>query len=454
MELKTLSAVNDRRAMPNLAVAWATVVASVVEGVRGLSVELKPKQPLLVGSGQGAGLLLADPRVSRRHCTLTLLGAAFAVRDEGSRNGVWIDGSRVKDVVAPRGSIIRVGDTHLVLRGTDAAVAPSAGAGRDRFGALLGASAAMRQVYGQLESAAGSNAPVLLLGETGTGKSWAARAIHEASPRAAAGFETLDCAALAPTLAAAELFGVVKGAYTGAVASRAGAFERAHEGTLFLDEIGELPLDVQAALLRATEANEVQRLGDEKPVPAQVRLIAATCRDLADEVVGGRFRLDLFYRLEVLRIVMPALRSRLEDLPLLCEALLTRAGATAVGPICGANLALLESYAWPGNVRELRNVLERGLAQGGPDTPFTELRLEVFGNPPPLTAPEGKQPFAELKRDVVEHFERTYLQRLLEQFAGNVRRAAREAGIERTHFKRMLRKHGLAARRDADDDEA
>ncbi len=412
--------------------------------------------PLVIGASSGSGLALTDAKVSRQHCEVRLAHAAFAVKDLNSRNGTWFEGSKLHDAVVPRGAMLRLGDTTLVLRASDPSV-PTLGPVRESLGGLVGKSPAMQRLYTELEVAAKSDAAVLLLGETGTGKGVAAAELHRLSGRPGR-FEAFDCASVVPSLASAELFGVVKGAFTDAHANRSGAFERAHRGTLFLDELGELPLEAQAKLLRACESKTVTPVGGEAPVACDARLVAATCRDLAHAVVAGAFRQDLFYRLEVFHLVVPPLRSRLGDLPLLVEHLMRQLGCTAIGEVTGPNLAVLEHAAWPGNVRELRNVIERAVARGGKSTPFTKLSVELSAQPT-LSATEtasGPAGFSELKRDLVERFERSYFERLLEQTQGNVRLAAREAGLERTQLKRLLRKHGLlkpsAAESDSEDE--
>jgi DNA-binding NtrC family response regulator len=418
-------------------------VAMVLTGdQRGVGVRVGGA-PLLVGSSAEAGLRLADPRVSRRHCEVALAGPGFVVRDLSSRNGTWFDGSRIKEVILAPGSLLKVGDTQLVLRAGESASAPRA-VETNHFPALVGHGPAMQRVHRALRSASQMSSNVVLIGETGTGKTAAARALHDASQRRSGPFETFDCSAVVPTLIGAELFGVVKGAFTDAHETRPGAFERAHHGTLFLDEITELPLESQAALLTVCEARQVTPVGGRKPLSVDVGLVAATRTELAEAVVAGRFREDLYYRLEVLRVAMPPLRARLEDLPVLCDELLSRLGVAQRGPIEGRNLALLESYAWPGNVRELRNVLERAVAQSPEGSSFAELDIRL-GPGGAMEPDERLASFQAHKKGVIDRFERQYLQRLLTEHAGNIRAAARAASLERTQLKRLLRKHGLLA---------
>jgi DNA-binding NtrC family response regulator len=397
---------------------------------------------VVIGSDPSCDLVLRDETASRRHCSVSLGPRGFLVRDLGSRNGTVFEGAHVREVAVPPGAILRVGRTHLALSvpGDSTGMEPS---DRRQFGRLVGDSLAMRVLFAWLERAAEVDTTVLLGGETGTGKDLAARSLHEQGRRAGGPFEVFDCGAIAPGLVAAELFGHVRGAFSGATSNRAGLFERAHGGTIFFDEIAELPLDLQAAFLRVCEARTVTRLGSTSPVPVDVRIIGASLRDLAAEVVAGRFREDLYYRLQVLPITVPPLRERRVDLPLLCRDLLTELGVPDPGPIGGPNLERLAAHSWPGNVRELRNILEAALARAKALVRFSELPIEIEGAPPvPAAAPDGS--FQELKKEAVARFEREYLAELLRNHDGNVRRAARASGIERMQLKRLLRKHGLA----------
>jgi DNA-binding NtrC family response regulator len=253
----------------------------------------------------------------------------------------------------------------------------------------------------------------------------------------------VDCGALPPPLVAAELFGHERGAFTGAVSSVPGAFERAHGGTLFLDEIGELPLDLQPALLRAIEAKEVRRIGGERTTAVDVRVVAATNRDLALEVNRGRFREDLYFRLAVVRLTMPPLRERIDDLPLLAVDLLRELGLDPIEHLTPEVLAALMTYDWPGNVRELRNTLERATALMAP------VQLEPKAPSPPASAPKASfdlsLPLRQGKQRVVEEYERAYLRALGRECGWNISEMARRAGMDRMSIHRMiqrLRLHG------------
>jgi DNA-binding NtrC family response regulator len=291
---------------------------------------------------------------------------------------------------------------------------------------------------------------VLVTGETGTGKELASRAIHARSGRRSGPFEVFDAGSVAPSLVEAELFGHERGAFTGAVRARAGVFERAHGGTVFLDEIGELPMPAQSALLRVLEEREVRRVGGSETRPVDVRVVAATNRDLRAEVEAGRFRRDLFYRLAVVELGLPPLRARPEDLPLLAAHLLRHAGF--VHDVHGIDpdvLRAFEAWRWPGNVRELRNVVLRALpfCHGGRMTlaalPEALQVSDEEADAPALHAPVDLE-LHEARERILASFERHYLKTLLDRTEGNVTRAARLAGVDRKTISRLLRRHGLA----------
>jgi two-component system response regulator AtoC len=321
----------------------------------------------------------------------------------------------------------------------------------DSFHALVGRSPAMRAVYRLLEKAAAVDATVLIGGETGTGKELAARAIHSLSARRERRFVPVNCGALPAELVESELFGHARGAFTGASAARAGLFQEAQGGTIFLDEVGELPLAAQVKLNRVLQEKEVRRVGETQATPVDVRVVAATHRDLREEVRAGRFREDLFYRLNVFTVALPPLRDRVEDVPLLAAHFLdkhARALRRTLRGFAPEALARLAAHGWPGNVRELENVVERAVAVAGGEL------VEAGDLPPELsagTAPAPPAPGAALAalpyKDAVagarDRVTREYLVALMTEFGGNVTRAAERAGVERESLHRLLRKHGL-----------
>ena len=398
---------------------------------------------LTIGSGDGVALRLTDPTVSRFHVELEGCADGIAVRDLGSTNGTRHGGALVRDATVTSGAELELGNTRVrvVSEAEKATVSLSAAQG---FGSLLGASEAMRAVYATLERVAPTTAPVLITGESGTGKELAARSIHLASPRSKKPFEVVDCGSLPATLIESELFGHERGAFTGATAEYEGAFERADGGTVFLDELGEMPIEVQPKLLRVLGEAEVRRVGGRAARKVDVRVVAATNRDLRREVNNGRFRADLYYRLAVIQVRMPALRDRLDDLPLVCRALLDSIGRTRGLDTRGVSLdAALWQHDWPGNVRELRNYLEQlvilrvapplgsGSVEGGA---VTAERLA-----------EGLDalPFQTAREQLLGRFEQHYLTKLLEQTRGNVAEAARRSGVSRATLFRMIRRYGL-----------
>jgi len=303
------------------------------------------------------------------------------------------------------------------------------------LGPLVGRSAAMRGAFALLERTAPADATVLIEGETGTGKEGAAQALHAGSPRRNRQLIVVDCAAIPASLMESELFGHVKGSFTSAVTSRTGAFEEAEGGTLLLDEIGELPLELQPKLLRALERKEIRRVGTSHMRRLDVRVLAATHRNLRDAVERGAFRADLYFRLSVVRITLPPLRERLEDIPLLVPHLLASMGAAPelIAALTRPDfLAGLARHSWPGNVRELRNFLERCAIFRQPLAPEEERR-----------PPHRAGTFADGRKRAIDDYEREYLAQLMNECAGQASQAARRSGLGRSHFYRLLQKHGV-----------
>jgi transcriptional regulator with GAF, ATPase, and Fis domain len=387
-------------------------------------------------------LVLTDDTVSRHHCELSRGPDGIQVRDLDSTNGTRVDGTRVREAVVQPGAVIKIGEVEIALRPSTqkVEVLPS---DKSSFGGALGESLAMRSIFGVLERIAPTDGTVLLGGETGTGKEVLARAIMSQSARATKPFVIVDCGAVSYSLIESELFGHERGAFTGAVAMRQGAFELADGGTVFLDEIGELPLDVQPKLLRVLETKEFRRVGGNKTLHSNVRVIAATKRDLQREVNAGKFREDLYFRLAVVPVTVPPLRQRREDIPLLVTHMLKQAGDLSVS---ADTLAALSSHDWPGNVRELRNVLERAIymaqATGSQEIGVVALPSASASSDTGFAFDAGKS-YRETRAKFDAEFERRYVKWLLGRHGGNVSAAAREAKMDRKHLHDMARKHGL-----------
>ena len=397
-------------------------------------------QRTVIGKHEAADLILTDETVSRFHCEITIAEGRAVIRDLDSSNGTLVNGVDVTQASLQNGAILTLGKTQIRFDlGTDQAMVLLAK--RERFGVLVGRSLAMRATFALLERAASSDVTILLEGETGTGKEAAAESIHAESARREQPFVVVDCAAVAPDLLESELFGHERGAFTGAVAARAGAFEVANGGTIFLDEIGELGADLQPKLLRALERKEVKRVGTSKYSTVDVRVIAATNRNLRSEVNAHRFRSDLFYRLAVLTVRLPPVRERLDDLPLLVEHLLAGMSASELGEVAKLRtpefLEHLAQHPWPGNVRELRNYLERCLA--------VRERMPIVEEPAGAELPvvNVRIPLKTARENWLRVLEHKYLDELLRVHENNVSAAARSAGLDRRYFYQLLWRHGL-----------
>ncbi len=400
-------------------------------------------EKLRIGKAPDNDLVLADDTVSRYHCEVTRASDGVHVRDLGSTNGTKVQGARVSEAVIGPGAVLKVGEVEIVLRPAvrTVEVLPS---DKMWFGAVIGQSLAMRTIFGVLERIAKTDATVLLEGETGTGKDVLARAIWTESARAQGPFVVVDCGAVSYSLLESELFGHERGAFTGAIAARVGAFELADGGTVFLDEIGELPLDVQPKLLRVLEAREYRRVGGNKTARTDVRVIAATKRNLLREVQAGKFREDLYFRLAVVPIAVPPLRARRDDIPTLVEHMLRASGGGLT--VAQETMQGLMAHDWPGNVRELRNVLERAVymarATGQTDLSLVALPTTGGGGSDVFVFEAGKS-YRETRAKYDGEFEKRYVKWLLGRHAGNVSAAAREAKMDRKHLHDMAKKHGL-----------
>jgi DNA-binding NtrC family response regulator len=400
--------------------------------------------PLVVGRDPGAGVVLADPEVSALHCELRAVSDGILVRDLGSTNGTFFGPVRVREAVIAVPMDLTLGGTTIKLdpkakRRVDVGFS-------EQFGPLVGASPRMRRVFSVLEKVAKTPLSVLIQGETGTGKELAARAIHDASERSKGPFVVVDCGSIPATLAESILFGHEKGAFTGAADRRKGAVAEADGGTLFLDELGELPLELQPKLLRALSERQVKRVGASEFESVDVRVLAATRRDLGEEMNAGRFRSDLFFRIAQVRVELPALRERLSDLPVLVRDICRRARKAEHAP---AVLAWIEhrmaSHDWPGNVRELSNVAS--VAATLADDPGAIDDVLALARNDVAIERSGRGPsgtdFGEAKRLAIGQFEQDYFTSLARRCHGNISEMARQSGMERHHVRAYLRKYGI-----------
>jgi transcriptional regulator with GAF, ATPase, and Fis domain len=393
-------------------------------------------------------LVLSEDTVSRVHCEILRDTHGYLLRDLQSTNGTFLDGAEVREAYVRSGSVITVGTVQIKFQPFEERIEilPSES---ERLGGLVGRSLVMREIFGLLERVSPTEATVLLEGETGSGKDLVARTIHELSRRKEGPFTVVDCGAVAGTLIESELFGHEKGAFTGATATRQGAFELASGGTLFIDELGELGLDLQPKLLRVLEQREIRRVGGSRTIRVDIRVIAATKKDLKQEVEKGKFREDLYFRLSVVPMYIPPLRQRREDIPLLVEEFSKKLGGPGFEVPRDA-LDSLMAHDWPGNIRELRNVLERGLylsKQIGSDafkvvnpTGMGSIRALDEGTPAQFNPSESYRANKERWNDA---FERRYLQWLLGRAEGNISKAAREADMDRKYLHKLIKKHHL-----------
>ncbi|MBI4815074.1 MAG: sigma 54-interacting transcriptional regulator [Deltaproteobacteria bacterium] len=420
----------------------------VIRGPQPGSTHLLLKDRTTLGKGEDADVVIADATVSRLHLEIVRSGDRYMVRDLGSTNGTFLEGTQIKEAFLKPGSRIRAGEVLLRFLPVNEVV--TAGPiDFKNFGDLLGTSVKTREAFALLHKISPTEATVLLLGETGTGKSAAARAIHAGSQRKDGPFVVLDCGAISKSLIESELFGHEKGAFTGAAHTRQGAMEACRGGTLFIDELDDLPIEVQPKLLRALEEREIYRVGSHRPIHLDLRVIAATKKDLRKEVQEGRFREDLFFRVSVVMVPIPPLRERREDIPLLVDHFLGKPG-TFDGLRSEIQERLL-SHTWPGNIRELRNVLERASYTGELDDFDPGSRRTPLEDPDAKLVVDHTRPFKEAKEALVSRFEREYLRQLLQRTKGNMARAAREAGIDRKYLYMLQKKYGLGSEEAAEE---
>ena len=400
---------------------------------RGLSYTLSTDS-ILIGSSPSCELALGDRTVSARHAEVSLSERGYLIRDLGSTNGIWASGIAIERALLSDGMQLQLGDTTLLVcskkeRRSVALSAPG------RLGSLVTCSLKMRALAAALESLAKTDTTVLLQGETGSGKERVAEALHQISTRKGGPFVVFDCGAVSAELVAAELFGHEKGAFTGADRARPGIFAEAEGGTLLLDEIGELRLDVQPILLRAIERRTTRSIGSRSEKRHDVRIAAATNRNLAAEVKAGRFRADLYHRLAVARLVVPPLRERREDIPVLAEEFANEARLTLAREL----RLSFEAYDWPGNVRELRNTILRLASR--PSTP-----TEAVGSvAEALSICDAQGNLLQLP-DLRHELERRYVALAIERAQGNLAKAAELAGLARQSFSALAEKLGLHKR--------
>ncbi len=400
-----------------------------------------------VGKGEDNDLIMGDETVSRNHFEIVRDAKGYLLRDLGSTNGTYLDGAEIREAYIRAGAVIAAGAAELKFTPFEERIQilPSE---KEKLGGMVGRSLLMRQIFGLIERIAPTDATVLIEGETGTGKDVLARTLHELSKRKDAPFVVVDCGAVSGTLIESELFGHEKGAFTGAASQRLGAFEYANGGTVFLDELGELSLDLQPKLLRVLEQREIRRVGGSETIKVDLRVLAATRMDLRSEIEKGKFREDLYFRLNVVPILSPSLRERRDDIPLLVDFFLKDMAGDEAPKLSDDSMAALMAHDWPGNVRELRNVLERALA----------LRTD----PGALVAPLGEHgplipdqttdsnlkfeeglSFRDQKEIWNDEFESRYLRWLLGGAKGNISKAARAADMDRKYLHKLLKKHNI-----------
>jgi DNA-binding NtrC family response regulator len=396
-----------------------------------------------IGTAPGNHLVVTDPTVSRHHVVIAATSEGFQLRDLGSTNGTFLAGYRIDSAYVEAGALIQLGETTVRFDVLEERVSQPL-SDSESFGDVIGQSAVMRRIFSILERVAATDTTVLLDGETGTGKGALAEAIHRRSDRASGPFVVVDCGAIPPSLIESELFGHERGSFTGADERRIGAFEAAHGGTIFLDEIGELTADLQPKLLRVLEGRQVRRIGSVAPIQVDVRVIAATNRDLRQEVNDGSFRTDLYYRLNVMRITMPPLRERREDIPQLIAHFYRMLTHSADAPPAELITRLLRQN-WAGNVRELRSAVERAVVLGesaaASDAAMSGGLDDRRGSGDSWPSMDFTQSFRDSKEAAIAVWTRVYVRDLLDRYGGNLSRAARAVSMDRNHLRDLLNKY-------------
>lgn len=414
------------------------------------------RECVTIGRSVICDLVLSDKAVSGTHFEIVATEKGVILRDMGSTNGSFCGDLRIREVWLRPGALIRAGQTMLRYDTIDGSIEFDLSR-EERFFDLVGRSVRMREIFATLEKISPTDLTVLVRGETGTGKELVARAIHHGSRRATQPLVVQDCGAIPKDLIESTLFGHEKGAFTGATDRHRGSFELADGGTIFLDEIGELDISLQPKLLRVLENREIRRVGGDRTIPVNVRVVAATNRDLRQMVNDGTFREDLFYRLSVVQVELPSLRDRAEDIALLVPSFLEDLssrrfpGEDRRYTVTPEALARLQAYAWPGNIRELKNTVERA-ASLADSTELTVRDLTPTSQKtPPQPLPGGNAdrfveenlPFKEAKQRVVDAFEAAYLKALLDKHGGNITRSALAAGLTRYHLRELAKRYGI-----------
>ncbi len=429
---------------------------AVVEGPEaGRRLEIA-KERVTIGRSLICDLVLTDTSVSGTHCEIVAGEAGFLLRDLGSSHGTSVGGVRVREAWLEPGAALKLGQTVVRFEVGSGTIEIDLSR-QEQFFELIGHGVRMREIFAVLEKVAAADLTVLIRGETGTGKELVARAIHRASKRAQRPLVVQDCSAIPANLIESTLFGHERGSFTGAADRRRGCFEHADGGTLFLDEIGELDISLQPKLLRVLETHEVQRVGGSRTIPVDVRVVAATNKDLRQMINEGSFREDLYYRLSVVHVDLPPLRERPEDIPALVQQFLEESAKRGAHPegvrftISRDAMMKLQAYPWPGNVRELKNTIERAVSLADATELGIQDLLPASQKTPPIFLPggtaeqfvENDTPFKDAKQKVVDAFEVQYIKALLDKHGDNISRSARAAGLTRYHLRELAKRYGL-----------